>query len=315
MPSKRCSAIVWRVAAEVALLHRAQVVGREAAGPRRPEKRLDRLRPANERQPRRIHLRRHGRDEIVGADRRFQEVVERPVDARRRAHPRFDWQAGDGAPRGARPAVVPRGRVGDVKRVEKQHEQTIARVAGHLVRLAHVARVHAIGGRRPGPDDDVLEGRDGLGGAVFLDQEILGAKVAHGEAVCASEHIQAHEVHAGTEGRALLVRTVLGRYATPGGDQADPQRRREGGGHRSTAGSRSAHRTRGSAGSSMLLRKPARRCADAKVERDRVRGVFGEASPDARARRAYCYRTGAVLESPNYHKEAPLCDIAPGFWR
>ena len=91
--------IVGRVAGEVALLNRIEVVGREAARPGRPEKRLDGLGPADERQRRRVHLRRHRRDEIVGADRRFQEVAERPVDVRRRAHPRLGRQAGDGASR------------------------------------------------------------------------------------------------------------------------------------------------------------------------------------------------------------------------
>jgi len=36
------------------------------------------------------------------------------------------------------------------------------------------------------------------------------------------EYIPAHEVDARTEGRALLIRTPLGRDGTPGGHQADP---------------------------------------------------------------------------------------------
>jgi len=149
--------IVWRVAGKVALLdgvgvsaekRRAQVVPRKAsiASGRRVERQL-----------RRVHLQRHGREEIVGADRRLQEVVQRPVDVRRRTHPCFDRQAEGGAPRVAKPAVVRRGRIGYMERIEKQHEQTIARVAGHLVRPADVARVRARLGCRAASDDDVLE--------------------------------------------------------------------------------------------------------------------------------------------------------------
>ena len=121
-------------------------------------------------------MRRHVGDQVVGAERGLQEVLQRLADHHRVA------------------AV-------DVIRVEEHHEHAPPRVGDHRVALGDRGRVAARHADRLRGVEDRLEGADRLDDAVLLDLEVGLGQVGDRLAVGGHEDVGQDEAGVGPEGR------------------------------------------------------------------------------------------------------------------
>ncbi len=124
------------------------------------------------------HVRGHVGDQVVGAERGLQEVLQRLADHHRVA------------------AV-------DVIRVQEHHEHAPPRVGDHRVALGDRRRVAARQADRLRGVEDRLEGADGLDDAVLLDLEVGLGQVGDRLAVGGHEDVGQDEAGVGPEGGGL----------------------------------------------------------------------------------------------------------------
>ena len=123
-------------------------------------------------------MRGHVGDQVVGAERGLQKVLQRFAD-----HHRV--------------ATV------DVVRVQEHHEHAPARVGDHRVALGDRRRVAARHADRLRRVEDRLEGADGLNDAVLLDLEVGLGQVGDRLAVGGHEDVGQDEAGIGSEGGRL----------------------------------------------------------------------------------------------------------------
>ena len=93
--------------------------------------------------------------------------------------------------------------------VEKENQDTCARLEGRLARLGNRVRLATRVLRAGAADDDVFELLDGLRRLVLEDLEILLTQVGDRRAVARGIDVDAHVVRGGTErrpGRLILSR-------------------------------------------------------------------------------------------------------------